>query len=366
MKQKLLALLSFFCLSQFGTFAQYSPYYFNNYTRYIYHYEDWSINARKTDKAKVYANRVENKIVGSKSININHKGDTTSNIVMKFNKKGRMVSVSSETKKGDIINIQQRYLDDTLITLQTRKHKNKANSAAYRYDKNRNLIRIEEKENDKLERVIENEYQNGLLVKQTYTDYHKRKPRLYKVLNTYNDEKKLIKTEYYKNDKLERIWKYDCSERGLAEKPKKSAEGVPSSSSCSWREESSDGSYTTYYRRLNDKSVYLTEQHFTKDSVVVYSKTFNEKDRLTYETYIYDNIKVYKWYKRNGKLRRISKSTSDSDLGELVSSNVYFGLVSKYVSNTERRYNGGGLLVELINNYNGRQRKRIITYEIMD
>jgi hypothetical protein len=69
--------------------------------------------------------------------------------------------------------------------------------------------------------------------------------------HTYDDEGKRIRTDYFKNGALTRTWKYDCSEEGIEESvnPKKE---VVQSSFCVWKEESADGSYITYSRRLNN------------------------------------------------------------------------------------------------------------------
>lgn len=353
-------LITTFCIT-LGSQAQ--NYYFreSSYLYAIDYYDNFSFNPCENQRATTGDLRSKNNVSGSKRVKVNHKQDTIEVVQTTYNKKGRIIFVESVNKKGLKKELKVHYINDTLLSHYETKTKKETNKISFEYDNEVRLTNLLHIENGKKKFEIIKVYEGKLLKESTSIEYRKRKQKSSKMINTINDEGRIIKTAYYKNDKLDRVWEYDCSEKGTEVKTKKSQEGVPSSSSCSWKQESSDGSYIHYFRTLNGKNINLFENHYNKDSVLVKRKTYNGEDRLMFERTYYDNHNVYFRYKKNGKVRSYSSETSDSEIGVISTSSVFYGL-GKFHRSSQKSYNDRGLLVEVAGNYNGKQSHSYITY----
>ena len=109
------------------------------------------------------------------------------------------------------------------------------------------------------------------------------------------------------------------------------------------------------------KNIHLYESHYNKDSVLLKTKTFDEKDRLKFETTYHKNHKVDLWHKPNGKIKRYYTEVSDPKLGVVATSSIFYGL-GKSHNSVQKSHNEAGLLVELDGYSNGRRSKTSLTY----
>ena len=379
-----LLLITTFCIA-LGTQAQY--YYSREYNYYyaLDRHDNLSYYPKDKERKQIYSEREANKVKSSQKVKLNHKQDTvyTTNIV--YNSKGRVIASEKVDKKGRKYQFTASYSNDTLLSRYEIKRDKKIRVVTFEYNEEGKLIHLIHFKNGEKHYEIKKSYEGGQthllhlkngekyyesdktykgkqLLESISIDYSKRKPRSYKTVNTINEEGKVIKTAYYQNDELKRTWEYDCSEKGVEVKPKKSEEGVPLSTTCSWKEESSDGSYINYYRTLNGKRINLNENHYNKDSVLVKRKTYDGKDRLKFESTNYENHNVYLRYKKNGKVKSYSSETSDPEVGVISTTQVYYGLGKSHIS-SQKSYNEQGLLVEIKGSSNGKQRQSVITYE---
>lgn len=349
-----------FCIA-LGTQAQF--YYSREYNYYytLDRYDYLGYSPTEKERKLVYSERAENNVKSSEKVKVNHKQDTLFITNTSYNKKGRIVAAEKVDKKGKKYKFTASYSNDSLLSRYETKHNKKHKEVTFEYNEEGKLTHLLDLKNGEKLYEIKKVYKGKRVLESVSIDYSNRKPRSYKTINTINEEGKVIKTAYYKNDKLKRTWEYDCSEKGVEAKPKKSEEAVPSSSSCSWKAESSDGSYTFYHRTLNGKKIHLYESHYDKDSVLVNTKTYDEKDRLKYEVTYFKNHKVDLWYKSNGKVRRYYTEVSDPKVGVMATSSIYYGLVKTHNS-VQKTHNEAGLLVELVGYSNGKRSKTDMTY----
>ena len=177
-----------------------------------------------------------------------------------------------------------------------------------------------------------------------------KKKKTYEIKNSYNDENKLVKTVYLINSKIKKEWIYECKPEGqlVASKTEEL------SSYCTYKEESADGSYTTFTRTLRDGKPYLNKQIFNKDSVLVTSKTFLNDTILVWEKTKIDNVETFINYKKSGKFTYKQIITYDADGNVLCreyinrkkgpsSSKRVFELNSNGTTNKETVYSKGKL-----------------------
>lgn len=194
-------------------------------------------------------------------------------------------------------------------------------------------------QNDGKEYEVESTYSDGMLVKRDfftnkkqtysielqYTDFKKvsvsrmkKGRKTYEIAHTYNGDKKLIRTAYSVNGKLEKEWIYECKPEGEMVASKNTA----ISSVCSFREESADGSYAVFTRTLLDGIPYLTKQVFSKDSVLCLTQSFYNDSILTWERKIEPLVETTIQYKKSGKFSSKQVVQKDSN-GNIVARTSY-------------------------------------------
>ena len=351
----------------FAFSIQAQTYYSREYNYYytIDRHDHLSFNSLDNERKVVYKKRAKNKVESSKKVKLNHKNDTLQITKTSYNKKGRIIRIEKVDHKGRLFNLVANYSNDTLLTHYVITQAKKQDDVKFEYNKEGKLTYLMHLRNGEKHYEIVKHYMGEHLLETASTDYSKRKPINYKVLRSINEEGKVLRIDYYTNGKLKRVWEYDCSDKGVEVKPKKKEEGVPSSSSCSWKSESNDGSFTLYYRTLNGKHVNLFEKHFRNDSVLISSKVYDEKDRLKFETIYNKHHKINLSYKNNGKIRRYNAEILDPQLGVVASTIVYHGLFKSHTS-IEKTHNEKGLTVGLIDYYNSKRRITDISYSYFE
>jgi antitoxin component YwqK of YwqJK toxin-antitoxin module len=137
-----------------------------------------------------------------------------------------------------------------------------------------------------------------------YTDFKKiatsrmkKGRKVFEVNHTYNADKKLVKTVYTVNGKLQKEWIYECKPEGELVTSK----DTEVASVCSYREESADGSYAVYTRTLRNGIPYLNKQVFSKDSVLTLVQSFYKDSILSWERKIEPQTETTIHYRKSGK-----------------------------------------------------------------
>lgn len=360
-----LLLITTFCIV-LGTQAQfYSSREFSYYYN-IYQLDNLSyFSSSEKDLKLIYDNRAENDVKTRLNVIVNEKNDTLSSAYTTYNKKGRIIRHEGEDKKGRKTQIVLSYQSDTLLTRYELKYHKNHKVVTFKYNTDGNLTHLLHTKNGENHYEITKHYMGKHLLEFASIDYSKRNPKTYKMLKSIDKDGKVLRIDYYTNDNLERVWEYDCSDKGVEVKPKKSEDGISQSSSCSWKAESSDDSYTLYHRTLNGKHIRLYERHFSADSVLVQTKTYDEDDRLKYESRYYDNHKITVIYKPNGKIRSYYTEVLDPELGMVAKTSVYYGLFKSH-SSVRKTHNEKGLLVESDRYSNNDQTKATMTYSYFE
>ncbi len=362
MKLKSTLLLFTTLFIEFGLQAQ--SYYSREFSYHynIYQLEDLNyISSSQKDLKLIYENRAKNQVKKRLSVRVNEKNDTLNTTSTSYNRKGRVTSHKGIDVKGREYYIVLSYQDDTLLTRYEAKYHKNHNVVTFEYNSNGNLTHLLHVKNGENHYEITKQYMGRHLLELASIDHSKRNPKTFKMLKTINNKGKVLRIDYYTNDKPERVWEYDCSDKGVEVKPKKTEEGIPQSSSCSWKGEYSDGSYTLYHRTLRGKRVNLFERYFNADSVLVQAKTYDEKNRLKHETRYYEHHKVVVVYKDNGKIRSYYTEVIEPELGMVARTSIYYGLFKSH-SSLRKTHNEKGLLVQLDRYSNNDRTKSTMIY----
>jgi antitoxin component YwqK of YwqJK toxin-antitoxin module len=205
-----------------------------------------------------------------------------------YNKMGK--NTSYVTKRWSQ---EKQYLNDTLesYVVTTRKNKKTEVKSTYAdgYLSSRSVF-----DDGKLRSTYTLAYNQNKKVTSSKLTKNKK---IYEIQNSYNEENKLLKTVYLINNKIKKEWIYECKPEGqlVASKTEEL------SSFCTYKEESADGSYTTFTRTLREGKPYLNKQIFNKDSVLVTSKTYLKDTILVWEKTKINNVETFINYKKSGK-----------------------------------------------------------------
>lgn len=268
----LLALLPFSSFAQLNSnqtldYLMWGPeFIMNNFMPY-----DYYSGTEKRDKVIL-----ENHVNTVKTVTVRANGKKKVVSERGYNADGLPVFEIIDKQKTEL-SYKGRLLTDVVRT----KGKNVLKSHAD-YDNEGRIVHITKYKNGKLSTEYKYVYYQGnqtSLVEQTNYGI---KSTTYKYITEYDDLlKKPTRSQYYINGKLKRNWTYSCDDKGEV-LPK----NVTEVSSCSYDAKNSDGSYIEYYRTIKEDEVYLIENTFSKDSVLLDSKQFyNEKILVFHATY---------------------------------------------------------------------------------
>lgn len=292
---------------------------------------------------KVYNNYKRLGVKSSDIYHVNHKQDTIFSIHKLYNKQG-VLTGSKSRKKGKIVNqTKLHYLNDTLVSSFVSEGLKHKDSSKYEYNELGNLSSYKKFTDNELRYEISKTFDGKLLKSEVKKNHKRRKIITYKTVNTIEDDR-IIKTEYFKNGKLKRLWEYDCEAKGVEVALKSKETKVPTNASCHWKSENSDGSYITYNRTLDNKGrVRLSEYHMDKDSNLVLLKIYNHKEKLSFEKVQKSNVTIHKNYKNNCKISSYNTTTVDDQL-RIISSTQYNSGLFAYVRNSNYDYKENGLI----------------------
>jgi hypothetical protein len=202
------------------------------------------------------------------------------------------------------------------------------------YNKKRELHRKDViKYNDK-QQIVRKDIYDGKHIDPKFTWLYK-----------YNEEGKMIQTEYYKKGELKTKWVYTCDEEGT----KVEAKNVKLKTTCSIVEHNNDGSYVKVYRNTDSKGkVQKSRWTYTKDSVLISYERINHKGVIA-SKYIYEydakgQRTTYTYYKKGGEkimFRNTFKYNDDKKLTEKV---AYNGK-GKMLSKKQYKYDSSGNMI---------------------
>lgn len=318
-----------------------------------------------------------------------------------YNAKGRVLSMVNPRRSA-----VYTYQDDTLVTSITTTYKNGSKSiltnefangkkthALYLFDgkktsetkltysdnlltsesyerwyKNNSFLTVNRFENKK--KVYSEEFRNGKKLHQhryvyneagkstlrEHTDFRKKKPRVYLMEHTYNEEGKLIRSVYTIDGEVERTWDYSCNDKGTMEVTK--VEEV--SSVCTFREERNDGSYSVFTRTIRDGKPYLVEQRYDADSTLLGIKEFLNDTVMIFESQTDAVSEKNDHYTKKGRYWYGREYRFDAE--KRIIGTKSFGRRKKARHHVEVKYNDKGLVDQLHTRYRG-NKSRTSRYE---
>jgi hypothetical protein len=241
--------------------------YSNYYTESFYEEQQGLLTSKKRSKLGIKKIVITNK----------SKNDKPRVTELSYNSKGKLVH-----SKSNKFERKSEYISDTLENYRftSYKGKTKENKRSYL---GKEILTDERLVNGKQVSFTSNEYTDFGKIK--YSKFTGKR-NLFEMKYTYNDQNKLIRSEYLKNGKVKQSWVYECKEQGEL---LTSSKNELLSSVCTYREESSDGSYSVFTRSIVDGKVRLNKNIFSKDSVLIGNEYYEK-----------DSVLIRKWSNKNG------------------------------------------------------------------
>ena len=193
----------------------------------------------------------------------------------------------------------------------------------------------------------------GVLTKESITTYNekgketsvirkfgKKQKNFYEYKSFYNEEGKLIKSQNFHKNKLIQEWTYDCSDEGKIIKN----DDVQQNSVCKWKEEKNDGSYINYARNIYEKRTYLTKSEYNKDSILISYQSFLNDTIPNYSFEKIGNTEIVKFYNSKGKLKHFNTTILNEAKKIVVYESVKTGLF-KHFTLKKNEYDANNLLI---------------------
>jgi len=231
-------------------------------------------------------------------------------------------------------NYQFSYVDDSLLGTILVTGKNPA-LTRYQYDDGR-VVQKEYYKDEKLKSRIVAQYnpeelisfsllQTGLKLKHSYAMYY-----------DYSGAH-LRSQKFFKNDRLLKKWDYTCEPEGKLVNKKKLA------LICKYIEESNDGSYINYIRKIENGKPLLYSYSFTKDSVNYASICTRENGLIVWKSEHNLLERTIVNYEKNGDIKSTIKLKHNKN-NQLVEQIAIYGKRQKRRSKLINSYNEGGTL----------------------
>lgn len=186
------------------------------------------------------------------------------------------------------------------------------------YDDEGRIVHITKHVNGKLGSEYKYVYYQGHQTSLVEQINYGRKTKVYKYVTEYDAVlKKPTRSQYFINGELQRNWTYSCDEKGEV-----SSKKVPEVSSCSYNARNNDGSYIEYTRTISNGKVFLDENTFTKDSVLIDSKRYYNEKILVFHHHKEGNTTVNESFNNRGKRTHKYTTTTDNN-GNRIAWNGY-------------------------------------------
>lgn len=337
----ILALLPFF------NFAQTEKYDYNLF-------QLKRLEASKYEDPLAYEGRMLNSILGKevsaiiKTVQVKNKDKTYST---RYELNGVQRTTRIEYNDGKEVVFD--YLDDTLVTSVTRSQRKKQFNTNYIYNSNGELLLRESFLGDQLKSRTTMQYNNNgdVLFSSLETP---SKNRNYTMKYEYNDDK-LVHQRYMKNDKVLKEWDYSCKPEGEEIKQENL------SNVCIYTEESSDGSFIVYNRKMNNNETILTKNYFNADSSWIKAETFGENDKLLSFNIKNGNEYHYTKYTEKGGIE-YENITTYNDQKQIIKTQYIRKGNPKKSTTLEATYNEKGMLISETSIYNNKT-QRLTSYK---
>src|SRR5574343_326617 len=233
-------------------------------------------NAQYTMNRTFYSNgNLEKEHVKSvKCSVVDKKGEENHAYELTFNSKGKIL-----TRQTDKASTRYEYLNDTLIKRIETINKKEVKVVERSYNDKNKLTFVQQTTNGKLVyQELYNYNDEGFIVKSQIIDLKKKKT--YEMRYVYFEHNKLKYQEFLINGKVKKTWTYECKEEGVRTDDKKSA----LESMCRYEEQSNDGSYILFFRKIKEGKDVLVKNYFSKDSIMYLSETFENDSIITNKT----------------------------------------------------------------------------------
>ena len=162
----------------------------------------------------------------------------------------------------------------------------------------------------------------------------------------YSDAK-LISQQFYKNDEILKKWNFKCKPEG------EEASSKILTNVCKYAEESNDGSYIEYVRRIEDNKVRLYKYYYSADSVNYKSEIYKNDSILTMVTDFSKTERIQTNYTDKGKITLIYIAKFDDKHRPIETIYASKGNLQK-ASRTLTSYNGDGTVSEKQYAYKGK------------
>jgi hypothetical protein len=187
--------------------------------------------------------------------------------------------------------------------------------------------------------VVLSMFQTGRNLKNTYVMRY-----------TYTDDK-ISTQQFYKNNKIIKKWDFKCKPEGL-EASSKELTNV-----CKYAEESNDGSYIEYVRRVEDKKVRLFKFYYRADSTNYRSEIYKNDSILIMQTEISETERHQTNFTDKGKVSMIYIAKFDQNHRPIETVYANKGNLNK-VSVTTTSYNNDGTVREKQYSYKGKMNSK--------
>lgn len=321
---------------QFNTLCQIdfsNSFYFETRNNQFFHYPGQKYYYDKD----IIKSNISNK-VSTKTTYISKKGRKIKCETTTFNKKGLLISFSSEKRK--VLNV---WKNDTLLLTRSIFKNNDSSRIEYQYNDNNKCIGYKNFRGNKLKFECQIQYDeagNEISRKNLYGKHLKNSSEM---KYFYNLQKKKIKTEHYINNKLISTWNYDCSDKGDLSKTNE----ISRSSTCKWNEDFNDGSYIIYSRTLNRNSSFLDKHYYTKDSVLLKSERYESDSILTSSFIIEKGFSQQIHFKKNNKIN-YSNITFRNDKKQIINEHrTYYHILSTQIYSDHISYDSKNLITQI-------------------
>lgn len=272
---------------------------------------------------------------------LDKKGKENYSYELTFNTKGKILSRQTEKEKTSY-----EYLNDTLIKRMETIRKNEVVIVERNYNAENKLTFVQQQKNGKISYQELYTYNGeGFIERSQIIDFKKKKT--YEMHYQYFERNKLKYQEFLVNGKVKKTWTYECKEEGVRSDDKKAA----LESMCRYEEQSNDGSYRVFFRQIRDGKDVLVKNHFTKDSIMYLSETFENDSVLVNKTMFEKNQTHHINYNKHQKVRYETIQKFNDQKQTLENSYLPKG---KLRSKTTLNYNDNGT-ISIYSNSNGKK-----------
>jgi hypothetical protein len=240
------------------------------------------------------------------------------------------------------------YISDTIPSEFIEISKKKYSKLNYIYENQLHIVRESNKKNEVVGESTTRYNENKKPISQ-FKRSGKKMENTSEYKSFYNTNGKLEKNQHFTNGILISEWKYDCGEEGKKVKENE----IVQSSSCTWKDERNDGSYTKYYRNIYNGIQYLTKTEFTKDSVAYSINIFLNDTILMSSSVKNGTSEIVKHYNKKGKIMKLNTIISNNEGKQIQFQSTKFG-IQKMTSIKTYEYNDNGQMTKSTNCYNER------------